>query len=113
MFPERSAGAPRFVEACSTVYGVKTPESETLLWAYFLWLVVKEAPEAIGYYLDLWERFEARRAKAAEPTQAFLRLAPARGTSSAELTLTTGGEEAGVQALLNSMAELDPDFPQF
>jgi hypothetical protein len=41
-----------------------------------------------------------------------LNLAPSQGRSSATLALTSGNE-AGAEATLNSMAELDPDFPQF
>ena len=45
------------------------------------------------------------------PTPAILNLSPARGTSSASLGLTTGNN-AGTQAVLDSMAEVFPyEFP--
>jgi hypothetical protein len=45
------------------------------------------------------------------PTPAILKLSPSYGTSSASLTLTTGND-AGTQAVFDSMAELFPyEFP--
>jgi hypothetical protein len=50
-------------------------------------------------------------ARAGMPTPTILNLFPARGTSSASLALTTGND-AGTQAVLDSMAEVFPyEFP--
>jgi hypothetical protein len=50
-------------------------------------------------------------ARAVMPTPAILNLSPAHGTSSASLVLTTGND-AGTQAVLDSMAEVFPyEFP--
>lgn len=53
----------------------------------------------------------AATAATSMPTPAILNLSPARGASHARMTLTTG--DAGTQAVFDSMAETDPDFPQF
>jgi len=46
-------------------------------------------------------------ARAVMPTPAILNLSPVHGTSSAGLALTTGND-AGAQAVLDSMAEVFP-----
>jgi hypothetical protein len=48
------------------------------------------------------------------PKPAILNLSPAHGVVSASASLAlTIGDHAGAQAVLDSMAELDSDFPQF
>jgi hypothetical protein len=84
---------------------VETPTSETLLWAYFVWLVLKEAPEAAWAYVVFFDRLRDRRRRPRhhvlelhdsvtatdriEP--AVLNLAPAIGRATTRLELTTGG----------------------
>jgi hypothetical protein len=53
----------------------------------------------------------AATAVASMPMPAILNLSAARGASRARLALTTG--DAGTRVVLDSMAELDADFPRF
>jgi hypothetical protein len=87
---------------------MEPPKSETLLWAEFIWRVLKEAPDAALAYIALYLAWSKLHAKAAPEGRrhvlelhdavtvtdsvqpAILNLAPARGTSSTRLELTTG-----------------------
>lgn len=100
------------------------PET-TLAWAEFLWRVTKEAPQTAAFYIALFLYWRQTRragrdvtikvppatARAVMPTPAILNLSPVHGTSIASLALTTGND-AGTQAMLDSMAEVFPyEFP--
>lgn len=72
------------------------------------WRPRKERPEMRR---DVTIRPPAGQADWSMPTPAMLDLHPSQGVGGGSLVLTTG--DFGTQAVLNSMAELDPDFPQF
>jgi hypothetical protein len=86
-----------------------------------LWRLVKEVPEVAIVYIALFEVIRRQRnrhqtrtdLRASQPT--ILRLSPARGTSSARIELTTPTLALTTlpPSLLDSMAEMDPSFPQF
>lgn len=97
------------------------PET-TLAWAEFLWRVVREAPETASLYIALFLFWRHSREKGRHLTLELSDSATASdsltirvpaATARALMPTPTVRVSRGDQAVLDSMAELDPDFPQF
>jgi hypothetical protein len=96
------------------------------MWAEFLWRVGREAPEALAAWITIylfWQELRSRNSPkgrrlvlnlsdSVTPTESFgplvLPKLEAHGKATTGLELS-----AGMAAVINSMAETDPDFPQF
>jgi hypothetical protein len=83
---------------------------ETVATAISLYLAWRWRPRR--QRRDVTVRPPAATMKFDAPRPALIPLNPSHGVGGGSLVLTTGND-AGTQAVLNSMAETDPDFPQF
>jgi hypothetical protein len=112
--------------ATASLGEMETPKPETLMWAEFIWRIIREAPEAALTYIALylaWKELQAKRRRkgvkhvlelhdtvtATDSVHpAILKLGPAIGKATTHLELSVGD-----MAIINGMAYEDPAFPQF